>query len=124
MRDKPLITYLIVNICLDLAKSVVINKRSVLRPNAMIILAFHWPCEGSECGHSAIGHLHWQFVNASRSPALCINRSVTIPSMMDRANDTPRLHDGRSTRSLDDLGMRASRCCQSGNRPFGDTPAL
>ena len=58
MRDKPLITYLIVNICLDLAKSVVINKRSVLRPNAMIILAFHWPCEGSECGHSAIGHLH------------------------------------------------------------------
>ena len=58
MRDKPLSTYLIVNICLDLGKSAVINRQSVLRPNAMIILAFHWPCEGSECGHNAIGHLH------------------------------------------------------------------
>ena len=58
MRDKPLIAYLIVNICLDLAKPTVINKRSVLRPNAMIILAFHWPCEGSGCASSGIGHPH------------------------------------------------------------------
>jgi hypothetical protein len=48
MRDKPLVTYLIVNICLDLGKSAVANRQSILRPNAMIILALHWPCEGSE----------------------------------------------------------------------------
>jgi len=58
MRDKPLITYLIVNICLDLGKSVVINQESILRPNSMIILAFHWPCEGSECTNNGIGHRH------------------------------------------------------------------
>jgi hypothetical protein len=58
MRDKPLITYLIVNICLDLGEPAIINKESVLRPNAMIILAFHWPCEGSECTSNGIGHQH------------------------------------------------------------------
>ncbi len=58
MRDKPLITYLIVNICLDLGKSAVINRQSVLRPNAMIILALHWPCEGSGCANNGIGHQH------------------------------------------------------------------
>ena len=58
MRDKPLVTYLIVNICLDLGKSALIKKQSVLRPNAMIILALHWPCEGSECAHNGIGHQH------------------------------------------------------------------
>jgi hypothetical protein len=58
MRDKPLITYLIVNICLDLGESAVIDRQSVLRPNAMIILAFHWPCEGSECADNGIGHQH------------------------------------------------------------------
>lgn len=58
MRDKPLLTYLIVNICLDLGKSALVKKQSVLRPNAMIILAFHWPCEGSECAHNGIGHQH------------------------------------------------------------------
>jgi hypothetical protein len=61
MRDKPLITYLIVNICLDrldLGKSAVINKQSVLRPNAMIILALHWSCEGSGCAKNGIGHQH------------------------------------------------------------------
>ena len=58
MRDKPLSTYLIVNICLDLGKSAVANKQSVLRPNAMIILAFHWPCESSGCGGSGNGHQH------------------------------------------------------------------
>jgi hypothetical protein len=58
MRDKPLMTYLIVNICLDLGKSAVINRRSVLRPNAMIILALHWPCEGSGCANNGIGHQH------------------------------------------------------------------
>jgi hypothetical protein len=58
MRDKPLSTYLIVNICLDLGKSAVANKQSVLRPNAMIILALHWPCEGSGCGNNGIGHQH------------------------------------------------------------------
>ena len=58
MRDKPLITYLIVNICLDLGKPAVINRQSVLRPNAMIILALHWPCEGSGCANNAIGHQH------------------------------------------------------------------
>jgi hypothetical protein len=58
MRDKPLSTYLIVNICLDLGKSAVANKQSVLRPNAMIILALHWPCEGSGCGDNGAGHQH------------------------------------------------------------------
>jgi hypothetical protein len=58
MRDKPLITYLIVNICLDLGKPVVINRKSVLRPNAMIILALHWPCEGSGCANNEVGHKH------------------------------------------------------------------
>jgi hypothetical protein len=58
MRDKPLITYLIVNICLDLGKPAVINQQSVLRPNALIFLALHWPCEGSECANNGIGHQH------------------------------------------------------------------
>jgi hypothetical protein len=58
MRDKPLMTYLIVNICLDLGKSAFVNKQSVLRPNAMIILALHWPCEGPGCTHHGIGHQH------------------------------------------------------------------
>src|SRR4051794_18424522 len=58
MRNKPLSTYLIVNICLDLGKSAVINKQSVLRPDAMIILALHWPCEGSGCGNNGNGHRH------------------------------------------------------------------
>jgi len=58
MRDRPLITYLIVNICLDLGESAVIDQQSVLRPNAMIILAFHWPCEGSGCANNGIGHQH------------------------------------------------------------------
>jgi len=58
MRDKPLMTYLIVNICLDLGTSAVINQESILRPNAMIILALHWPCEGSECTNNGIGHQH------------------------------------------------------------------
>jgi hypothetical protein len=58
MRDKPLSTYLIVNICLDLGTSAVIDKQSVLRPNAMIILALHWPCEGSGCADGGIGHRH------------------------------------------------------------------
>jgi hypothetical protein len=58
MRDKPLMTYLIVNICLDLGTPAVINRQSVLRPNAMIILAFHWPCEGSGCADNGIGHQH------------------------------------------------------------------
>src|SRR5262245_674917 len=49
MRDKPLMTYLIVNICLDLGEPAVVNRQSVLRPNGMLILAFHWPCEGAEC---------------------------------------------------------------------------
>jgi len=57
-RDKPLSAYLIVNICLDLAKSAVIGNGSALRPNAMIILALHWPCEGAGCGNSGIGHRH------------------------------------------------------------------
>jgi hypothetical protein len=46
MRDKPLVTYLIVNICLD------------LHPSAMIILALHWPCEGSGCTSDGTGHRH------------------------------------------------------------------
>jgi hypothetical protein len=58
MRDKPLVAYLIVNICLDLGKPAVVNRQSVLRANAMIILAFHWPCEGSECAGNGIGHQH------------------------------------------------------------------
>jgi hypothetical protein len=58
MRDKPLMTYLIVNICIDLGKPAVINRQSMLRPNAMIFLALHSPCEGSGCAHNAIGHRH------------------------------------------------------------------
>src|SRR5262245_12860154 len=58
MRDKPLITYLIVNICLDLGKPAVINRKTVLSPDAMIILALHWPCEGSACANNGIGHKH------------------------------------------------------------------
>jgi hypothetical protein len=58
MRDKPLVTYLIVNICLDLGKPAVINRQPVLRPKGMIFLALHWPCEGSECGNNGIGHRH------------------------------------------------------------------
>jgi hypothetical protein len=58
MRDRPLIAYLIVNICLDLGKSAVVGRQSVLRPSAMIILAFHWPCEGPGCASDGIGHQH------------------------------------------------------------------
>lgn len=58
MRDKPLIAYLIVNICIDLGQSAVVNRQPVLRPSAMIILAFHWPCEGSECVGNGKGHQH------------------------------------------------------------------
>jgi hypothetical protein len=58
MNDKPLITYLIVNICLDLGKSATIDKQSILRPSAIIILAFHWPCEGSGCVNNENGHQH------------------------------------------------------------------
>jgi hypothetical protein len=58
MRDKPLMTYLIVNICLDLGNSASVAQQSVLRPNAMIILALHWPCEGSGCASDATGHRH------------------------------------------------------------------
>jgi hypothetical protein len=58
MRDKPLVTYLIVNICIDLGKPAVINRQSVLRPYAMIFLALHWPCEGSGCASNGIGHQH------------------------------------------------------------------
>jgi hypothetical protein len=58
MRDKPLMTYLIVNICLDLGKPAIINRQSVLRPYAMIFLALHWPCEGSGCANNGTGHKH------------------------------------------------------------------
>jgi len=58
MRDKPLITYLIVNICADLGKPAVINRQSVLSPFAMIFLAIHWPCEGPGCANNGIGHQH------------------------------------------------------------------
>ena len=58
MRDKPPMTYLIVNICLDLGTPAVINQQSVLRPNSMIYLAIYWPCEGSECANNGIGHQH------------------------------------------------------------------
>jgi hypothetical protein len=58
MRDKPLITYLIVNICVDLGKPALINKQPVLRPNTMMFLALHWPCEGSGCANNGIGHQH------------------------------------------------------------------
>ncbi|MBL6616931.1 MAG: hypothetical protein ISP45_23155 [Reyranella sp.] len=58
MRDKPLMTYLIVNICLDLGTSAGVAQQSVLRPNAMIILALHWPCEGPGCASNGAGHRH------------------------------------------------------------------
>jgi hypothetical protein len=58
MRDKPLTTYLIVNICLDLGRSAVVDRQSVLRPNAMLIVALHWPCEGSGCASDGTGHRH------------------------------------------------------------------
>jgi hypothetical protein len=58
MRDKPLVTYLIVNICIDLGKPAMINRQPVLRPTAMMFLALHWPCEGSGCANNGIGHQH------------------------------------------------------------------
>jgi hypothetical protein len=58
VRDRPLMTYLIVNICIDLGKPEVINKKSVLRPYAMMFLALHWPCEGSGCANNGNGHKH------------------------------------------------------------------
>jgi hypothetical protein len=58
MRDKPLVTYLIVNICIDLGKPAMINRQPVLRPTAMMFLALHWPCEGSGCANTGIGHQH------------------------------------------------------------------
>jgi hypothetical protein len=58
MRDKPLMTYLIANICVDLGTSAVIDQQSVLRPNAMLILALHWPCEGPGCADNGMGHRH------------------------------------------------------------------
>src|SRR5262249_6408582 len=58
MRDRPLVTYLIVNICLDLGTPAVVNRQSVLRPNSLIYLALHWPCEGSGCANNGIGHQH------------------------------------------------------------------
>jgi hypothetical protein len=58
MGDKPLITYLIVNICLDLGTPAVVDRQSVLRPNALIFLAFQWPCEGTGCANNGIGHQH------------------------------------------------------------------
>jgi hypothetical protein len=58
VRDKPLNTYLIVNICANVGKPAVINRQPVLRPNAMIFLALHWPCEGSDCASNGIGHQH------------------------------------------------------------------
>jgi hypothetical protein len=58
MRDKPLTAYLIVNICLDLGESAIVDQRSVLRPSSMIILAFHWPCDDSGCANNGIGHQH------------------------------------------------------------------
>jgi hypothetical protein len=58
MRDKPLNTYLIVNICADLGNPVVVNRQSVLSPFAMIFLAIHWPCDGPGCANDGIGHQH------------------------------------------------------------------
>jgi hypothetical protein len=58
MRDKPLVTYLIVNICIDLGKPGVVARQSVLRPYAMMFLALHWPCEGSGCANNGLGHQH------------------------------------------------------------------
>jgi hypothetical protein len=64
MRDKPLVAYLIVNICIDLGQSAAVNRQPVLRPSAMIILAFHWPCEGSGCAGDGAGHRHWALANS------------------------------------------------------------
>lgn len=58
LRDAPLTTFLIVNICLDLGKPAVADGQTVLSPNAMIILAFHWPCEGPDCADTGPGHQH------------------------------------------------------------------
>jgi hypothetical protein len=58
MRDKPLVAYLIVNICLDLGTSAVIDRQPALKPNAMIIVAFQWPCEGAGCAGDGMGHRH------------------------------------------------------------------
>ena len=52
------VTYLIVNICIDLGKPAVMNRQSVLRPFAMMFLALHWPCEGAGCTSNGIGHQH------------------------------------------------------------------
>jgi hypothetical protein len=68
MRDKPLMTYLIVNICLDLGKPAVVDRQSVLRPIAMIILALHWPCEDSGCSNNGIA------INIDYSPGAELRR--------------------------------------------------
>ena len=51
MRDKPLMTYLIVNMCLVLGRPAGIDEQFFLSPSAMSILAFHSPCEGSGCAN-------------------------------------------------------------------------
>src|SRR4051812_33659405 len=58
MRDKPLKTYLIVNICVDLGKPALVGRQPALRPNAMIFVALHWPCEGAGCADHGAGHRH------------------------------------------------------------------
>ncbi len=58
LRDKSLMTYLIVNICVDLGKPAVVNRQPVIRPMAMMFLALHWPCDGSGCANNGIGHQH------------------------------------------------------------------
>jgi len=58
LRDKPLETYLIVNICVDLGKPAAIGRQPVLSPHAMIFVAMHWPCEGAACAGNGTGHRH------------------------------------------------------------------
>jgi hypothetical protein len=46
------------NICIDLGKPTAVNRQPVLRPDAMMFLALHWPCEGPGCANNGIGHQH------------------------------------------------------------------
>jgi hypothetical protein len=39
-------------------QSAVVAQQSVLRPDAMVIVALHWPCEGSGCASDGTGHRH------------------------------------------------------------------
>jgi hypothetical protein len=104
MRDKPLITYLIANICLDLGEPVVINGQSALRPNAMIFLALHWLCESSTCANNGIVSVDALPFLGPRHVGEAIN-----PSERGAPPDLPARREGRALRNRADAQRIALR---------------